>query len=505
MTIVRISVGVAVMAGLYLTSLYSYNLFHGLAELFGVVVAAGVFVVAWNTRTFSTNNYILLLGCAFIFVAVVDTLHTLAYQGLQVFSGYTTDLPTQLWLVGRYLYLIALLIAPFLIGRRARAGWYLAGFAALTAVLLILVFTGLFPTAYVPGEGLTAFKIISEYTICVLLLLALWLLWRKRQAFESQVFYLLVASILATIASELLFTLYISPFGPTNLAGHFLKIIALYLVYKAVIETALMRPYTLLFRELKDSEEAMREKEREQRHIADVLQEALLMTPESVPGLAFGHVYHPATVAGKVGGDFYDLFALGSRSVGILIGDVSGHGIEAAAFTSLAKDTIKAFAFEGQTPAAALAKANVATSRRAAGRSGTRFLTAFYGILDLDEARLQYSVAGHPPGMIRRVDGRVEVLEAGSPVIGVFPDAPYRDFETRFEHGDVLFLYTDGLTECRADSHFFGEERVRDAVAALSLTSASELPGLVYQEAISFCRGNLLDDVAILALSLDES
>ncbi len=504
MTAVRATVGLAIMAGLYLTSLYSYNLFHGLVEFFSIVVAAGVFIVSWNARAYSSNNYILVLGCAFLFVAGVDMLHTFAYQGLGVFTGYTTDLPTQLWLVGRFLYVLALLVAPFSIGRRSRPEWYLAGFAALTALLVGLVFTGAFPQAFVSGEGLTTFKIVSEYVVCLLLLMAVWLLWRKRAAFEPQVLVLLAASILVTVASELLFTLYVSPFGPTNLAGHLSKLISFYLVYKAVIQTALVRPYALLFRDLKSSEEALREQEKQQRHIADVLQEALLTTPESVPGVLFGHAYHPATVTGRVGGDFYDLFALGGGSVGILIGDVSGHGIEAAAFTSLAKDTIKAFALEGQAPAAALAKANlVAVRERDAGGERAHFLTAFYGVLDLDESRLRYAVAGHPPGMVRRAGGSVEVLRSGSPVLGVFPDAAYHDWEVGFEREDVLVLYTDGLTECRAGPQFFGEERLRHAIAALGLTPAPELPGRIYQEAMSFCAGALEDDVAILALALD--
>jgi len=89
----------------------------------------------------------------------------------------------------------------------------------------------------------------------------------------------MAAAILVTIVSELLFTLYNSPFGPANMAGHLLKIVAFYLVYKAVVQTALARPYSLLFRELKQSEEALRQREEEQRQIADVLQEALLTMP----------------------------------------------------------------------------------------------------------------------------------------------------------------------------------------------------------------------------------
>lgn len=276
-------------AGVYLTSRYSYDLFHSLVELFGVVVAASVFSIVWNARRYFRNNYLLLVGLALLPIAGVDILHTLAYQGVNVFVGYGTNLPTQLWLVGRYLQVGAFLAAPLVLDRRGRAAVYLVSFGTLALVLVVLVFTDAFPTAYVTGVGLTTFKVVSEYAICALLILALLMLRRHTPAFERGVFRLLSAAILVTVASELLFTLYVSPYGPTNLGGHLLKLVAFYFIYKAVIETALARPYSLLFRELKQSEEVLKDSEAQQRHIADVLQETLLTVPRQVPGVVFGH------------------------------------------------------------------------------------------------------------------------------------------------------------------------------------------------------------------------
>jgi hypothetical protein len=351
--IARYAAGAAVIVGVYLTSLYSYNLFHGLAELFSVVVEASVFVIAWNGRRYFVNNYVLSLGIALLFVAGAEVLHTFAYQGLNVFPEYTTNLPTQLWIVARSLQALALFAAPLLMRYRLRAGWYLAAVGTIWAILVVLVFTRVFPTAFVEGSGLTTFKIGSEYVICAFLLAALGLLVWRRRAFEARVFRGIAAAIVVTIVSEILFTLYSTPFGFINMAGHLLKIVAFYLIYRAVILTALARPYNLLFRELKQSEEALREREEQQRKIADALQEALLIMPESVPGVTFGHLYRPATIAARVGGDFSDIFVLPNEAVGLLIGDVAGHGLEAAALTAMAKNTIEAFAFDNQSPAAA--------------------------------------------------------------------------------------------------------------------------------------------------------
>lgn len=94
--------GILVFLGLYLTSLYHYLLFHSLAEIFSITIACGIFMIAWNSRQFFANNYLLFIGIAYLFVAGVDLIHTLAYKGMGVFEGYETNLATQLWIATRY-------------------------------------------------------------------------------------------------------------------------------------------------------------------------------------------------------------------------------------------------------------------------------------------------------------------------------------------------------------------------------------------------------------------
>ena len=261
---------------LYLAKRYSYNLFHSLAEGFSIVVAFGVFLVAWNSRAFARNEYLLFVGIAYLFVGAVDFLHLLAYRGMGVFQGADADLPTQLWLVGRYLETSALLIAPLLLGHRFRVRWAVAGYAALTGALLAAVLVvPVFPAAFVEGEGLTLFKKGSEYVLCALLLVALGLLWRKRKCFAPSVFRYLAAALVLKVAAELAFTLYTDPAGMANVIGHYLKIMSFYLVYKAIIETSLVRPYDLLFREITQSEASVRQVLGQMEHLADMSQLAM--------------------------------------------------------------------------------------------------------------------------------------------------------------------------------------------------------------------------------------
>ncbi|MBE0448614.1 MAG: SpoIIE family protein phosphatase [Actinobacteria bacterium] len=274
---VSILISILVLVGLYLTSLHNYPLFHSIAELFSIIVACGIFMIAWNSRGFLENNYLLFIGIAYLFVGSLDLIHTLAYEGMGVFRGYGTNLPTQLWIAGRYIESISLLIAPLLIGRNLRGKPVLVGYTATISLLLISIFYWrIFPDSFIAGVGLTPFKIISEYIISLILLTSLALLIKKRRVFNAGVLRLLSASIIITIASELSFTLYIDSYGLANLIGHFLKIASFYLIYKAIIETGLVNPYSLLFRELKKSEEALRESEERLRSVVQTATDAIV-------------------------------------------------------------------------------------------------------------------------------------------------------------------------------------------------------------------------------------
>jgi PAS domain S-box-containing protein len=255
-----ILVGAALFTALYFASRYNYLLFHSIAEIFSILVAFSIFIIAWNARRLLDNSYFIFIGIAFLFIGLLDLAHTLAYTGMGVFPDYGTNLATQLWISARYLQGLSLLIAPLLIGRRLRVNWLMAGYGLVTALLLTSIFYWRdFPICFVEGVGLTPFKIVSEYIICLLLVGAVFTMWGKRRQFDANVLRFILAAIVVTIASELAFTLYTSPYGLANLIGHFLKIVAFYLIYKAIIETGLVKPYNLLFRNLKQSEERYRD------------------------------------------------------------------------------------------------------------------------------------------------------------------------------------------------------------------------------------------------------
>ena len=124
---------------------------------------------------------------------------------------------------------------------------------------------------------MTPFKKISEYVISMILIGAITFLFQKRKEFDGSVFQLLVAAMAITIAEELVFTFYIHAYGFSNMVGHYLKIISFYLIYKAIIETGLIKPYSLLFRNLKQGEEALRKEKDFSESLIDTAQTIILV------------------------------------------------------------------------------------------------------------------------------------------------------------------------------------------------------------------------------------
>jgi PAS domain S-box-containing protein len=255
-----ILLGILLLSGLYLTSLYNYLLFHSIAELFSVVVAIGIFMLAWNSRRFLDNGYLLFLGIAYLFIGALDALHLLAYAGMGVFEGHKTNLPTQLWIGARYLESLSLFIAPLMFVKQVRANCIIFIYAAVFALFLGSIFLwDIFPTCFVEGAGLTPFKKMSEYIISLIFVGAIGLLFKNRKQFDLDVFRLLLASITVTMAAELAFTYYAHAYGFSNLIGHYLKIFSFILIYRALIVTGLTKPYDLLFRQLKKNEEGLKQ------------------------------------------------------------------------------------------------------------------------------------------------------------------------------------------------------------------------------------------------------
>ncbi len=248
----------AVFGCLYLISRYNYLLFHTLVEVFSVVIACGVFMLAWHARQFLENDYLLAVGIGFLGVATVDILHTLAYAGMGIIPAADANLPTQLWVASRALLVLAFLLAPIFLTRRLPVGQAVAVFGLTTTLLLVTIFDGVFPTCFIPGQGLTPFKRASEIALMMLFLLAAARLYARRQAFEPKVVSLLCSALLVMVPAESFFTFYRDVTGLANFLGHCTEVVAFALIYRAVLWTGFVQPHNLLYRDLAQRERDLR-------------------------------------------------------------------------------------------------------------------------------------------------------------------------------------------------------------------------------------------------------
>ncbi len=238
---------------------------------------------------------------------------------------------------------------------------------------------------------------------------------------------------------------------------------------------------------------------RERSAIADTLQASLLppILPK-VPGFDVAAEYVPGGDGVDVGGDFYDLFSTGDGRWAVVIGDVCGKGAVAATLTGVTRHTARASAIEDDDPLHVLGSVNTALLRTDTDGQ-IRFCTAVVGRLETGSpSRLQLARAGHPPPLVRRRNGTVEELGAGGTLLGVYSDPELRSTTTQIESGDVVVLYTDGVTDSWRDAG--GDARLVELLVALpGESSAVEVAQRIRADAIR-ARGSVGDDMAVLVL-----
>ncbi|MGB7971589.1 MAG: MASE3 domain-containing protein [Candidatus Deferrimicrobiaceae bacterium] len=236
---------------------YNNAFTHEIAEFFSIVVAFAIFMFTWNARRFLDNRYYLFIGVSFLFVGTLDLIHMMSYEGM--FRGDSNNVSSQLWYAAQYMLAGSLLAAPFFCDRKVRTESLLLGYLLLFLLLLGSIFLwGVFPAAYVEGAGVTAFKTGSDYLIVLLLLASIAALHLHRDRFDTEMLRLLHFAILLSIGAGLAFHLSRENDFYNNLFGHYLRIVSFFLFYRALIVTGLFRPYGILFRDLKQSEEELR-------------------------------------------------------------------------------------------------------------------------------------------------------------------------------------------------------------------------------------------------------
>ncbi|MBI3911821.1 MAG: SpoIIE family protein phosphatase, partial [Armatimonadetes bacterium] len=263
---------------------------------------------------------------------------------------------------------------------------------------------------------------------------------------------------------------------------------------------------------------------RQRSEIARTLQQSLLppQLPE-IPGVELAASYRPAFEGTDVGGDFYDLFEAGEGVWSLIIGDVSGKGVAAAAMTALARHTARAVTPYERTPSGVLARLNEAILQQ---HQGEGFCTAAYGRLALSphargrrprtlsgqvtgggernkiRARLTLALGGHPQPLLLRRDGSVAPIGAPGTLLGQLPDPRLTDRTVELGPEDAVVLYTDGVIEAHVADDLFGQARLISLLGACAGCDAGTITQRIEHAVGQFQGDTPRDDIAILVLRI---
>lgn len=236
------------------------------------------------------------------------------------------------------------------------------------------------------------------------------------------------------------------------------------------------------------------------QRVAETFQRSLLRPIASVEGFEVGLAYVPAFEPERVGGDFYDLFALDGGLTAVIVGDVVGKGVEAAVVTETVRTMLRTLAFMNQSPSLILAKANELFYR---GEFGRQYVTVLVAIIDAAKSTVTISSAGHPPPVVFGRKPHALEVRPGAPLGAA--SGPFHEATFDLASDETLVLYTDGLTEARHENELFGEQRVLEEFAAAKLKDIQEQVDTVVSSATKFAGGHLADDLIVIAVRPDHA
>jgi sigma-B regulation protein RsbU (phosphoserine phosphatase) len=273
-----------------------------------------------------------------------------------------------------------------------------------------------------------------------------------------------------------------------------------WVVRLAVFDATDRREYE---RELLRAKDRAEESESRARALATTLQQTLIPpTPPVVPGLDVAAAYRPAGAGEEVGGDFYDVFQIAEDDWVVVLGDVCGKGVDAAVVTALVRFTVRAVTVQQLGAADALHTLNQILLRNRTDRFTTVVLVRLRR--REEEWALTLSSGGHPLPLLLSATRRPTPVGEPGTLVGVFEQARFTDVELTVGPGDSLLLYTDGVTEGRGAEGFYGDERLRDVLAAQRGTAA-EIARAVLDDVVSFQDGRAKDDIALVVVRVPDA
>ncbi|UJG41399.1 MAG: hypothetical protein K9W45_02795 [Candidatus Heimdallarchaeum aukensis] len=248
---------VSVITGLFFLSNFNFLLFHIFVEISIIISIIFISIISWYGRKFLSTDFLLILGISKIFVALVEFLHVVSYKGMNIIYGYDANLPTSLWILARYLDALTFVMIFAFTKKKIKLLHIMIGYSIVTGTMIFLIFARIFPTCYIEGEGLTLFKIISEYIISFLFIVTCFLIYKFR-LFTPKIRRLIIFSLIFNTIGEIFFTFYVSVYGISNVFGHLSLFVSMGFLFVVFVKEGIQNPYNLIFKELIEKNEKIK-------------------------------------------------------------------------------------------------------------------------------------------------------------------------------------------------------------------------------------------------------
>ncbi len=513
----------------------SYLSWHTTFEFISVLVSFCVFIIPYYSYKQNKRLRGLTVAHVFLIMGCLDFFHTLSFKGMMDFliTNDTANRATTFWIFARLVGAIGITVVSCIrINKKSSMDRRIFLFISIAFVLAILVaatyFPGALPEMFNEETGVTQIKKVLEYVVILFLTIAGIQFIRQYLKNRNSSNLLFCVAIITSIFSELSFVRYLSVYDMYNFLGHIYRFVSYFMVFRVAFINNIEQPYLALYaakNKIKQDarnlnrlvEERTKDLEVINQKLMDDLEYArdiqLAMLPEKLPNseeVTFFAKYYPAE---RVSGDFYNIFRLDEKHIGMYIGDVSGHGVPASMLTIFLNQSIKTIReLEGNkseilNPSTVLS--NLYHLFNKVHFKADLYILVLYAIYNTETREMVYASAGmNAQPIIIKKDRQVQEIEIkGLPIckLGDICPPDYTDKSVRLESGDRVFFYTDGLIELnrKLSGSAYNTDSLKSLLGEYGVSNSEHIYNEIDKE-INLCSkgGGLKDDVTFFTLQV---
>ncbi len=516
----------------------TYLSWHTIFEFISVLISFCIFILPYYSYSQNHRLRALIAAHVFFIMGCIDMFHTLSYKGMSDFliKNDTANRATTFWIIARLVGAIGITVLGFIkVNKKSRINKRIvllgAVFFSVATLYIVTYFPDFLPAMYIEGIGVTPVKKNLEYLVILLFIFSGVRFIQQYINNKDKTELIFAVAIIASIFSEVAFVNYFSVYDVYNCLGHVFKFISYFLVFRVTFVNSIEKPYRALYKakdiikaDARNLNKLVEERTRDlaktnQKLLEDLdyardIQKAML--PGKLPNnehVSFLAKYYPAE---RVSGDFYNIFKLDEKNIGMYIGDVSGHGVPAAMLTVFLNQSIKTIKeldgsrFQIISPAQVLE--NLYKLYNKVQFKDDVYILALYAIYNTETKELVYSSAGMnaQPFVVRRYAQIQEIEIRGLPICSLAEicSADYVDKKIQLEDGDKVFFYTDGLVELnnRQTGKSFNVNDLKRLLGEYYGKSTSELYYEIDRNIKEITgSGSLRDDVTFFMLQVNET